>query len=181
MKPLTLGALTLTLSVGVPAPAATQAAPAGLRGDLIAQLDDAANKLVQLAEAIPTDKYGWRPGTGVRSVSEVLMHVSGGNFYFPTFVGVKPPVALSRDAETTVTDKAQVVDHLRRSFDHVRGTIRDFKDADLDKPANLFGRQTTCRNVLLLAVTHAHEHLGQLIAYARINGIAPPWSAAGGE
>jgi uncharacterized damage-inducible protein DinB len=183
MKPITCGALALAFLVGAPSPARAQAAPGGLRGDLLAQLDDAATKLVQLAEAMPQDKYGWRPGPGVRSVSEVLMHVAGGNNFIPTFAGVKMPAGTPpRDAEKTITDKAQVVGHLKQSFEHARAAIRDFKDADLDKPATFFGGQkTTCRNVLLVVVTHAHEHLGQLIAYARTNAIAPPWSAAGGQ
>ena len=180
MKPITLGALALLLSV--PAmPAATQApaAPTGVRGDRLAQFDDAASKLLQLAEAIPQDKYAWRPAAGVRSVSQVLMHVSGGNYYIVGFTGVAVPAGLPQDGENTVTDKAQVIDQLRRSLDHVRAAVRGMSDADLDKPATMFGRPTTNRNVLLTTVTHAHEHLGQLIAYARSNGIVPPWSRAG--
>ncbi len=176
MKRPTLAALGLALAAS-PGPA--QQAPSGVRGDILAQLDAAATKLVQLAEAIPQDKYEWRPGQGVRSVSEVLMHVTGGNFLFPRFLGVRAQSPLPRNAETAVTDKAQVVNHLKTSFEHMRMVIRGLADADLDKPTTLFGQQTTYRNVLLSAVSHAHEHLGQMIAYARMNAIVPPWSAAG--
>lgn len=181
MKRLVL-ALAATLAAGS-AVASAQAAPAaapaaavtGLRGDMLAQLNDAASKIEQLAGAFAQDKYSWKP-QGARSVSEVLMHVVGGNYYLPTFAGVQPSKPLPPNAETAVTDKAQIATALKESFDHVRNAIRGLKDADLDKPATMFGQQTTVRNVYLTTVTHAHEHLGQLIAYARSNGVVPPWS-----
>jgi uncharacterized damage-inducible protein DinB len=176
MKRATVVALGLALAA---LPAAAQSKPTGARGDLIAQFDAAADKLIQLAEAIPQDKYAWRPEKGVRSVSEVLVHVTSANFFFPSFVGVQGTPPLPQDAEKTVTTKSQVGDYLKRSCEHMRGAIRSLSDADLDKPATMFGRQTTYRNVLLTAVSHNHEHLGQLIAYARMNGVAPPWSAGG--
>lgn len=180
MKPLALSALAV-LAVAFPlCGQARSAAPAGVRGEILAQFDDAATKLLQLGEAIPQEKYAWRPRAGVRSVSQVLMHVSGGNYFVLGMAGVPAPAGLSEDAENTVTDKAQVLEQLRRSCEHVRAAIRSMPDADLDKPATLFGRPSTKRNVLLLTVTHAHEHLGQLIAYARSNGVVPPWSRASG-
>jgi uncharacterized damage-inducible protein DinB len=176
MKRLLTFPLILVLAGGAARSAQAQAAPAGLRGDMIAQFDDAATKLVQLAEAMPQDKLSWRPGTGVRSVSEVLMHVVGGNYYIPTFAGVKPPAGATDAGEASVTDRAQVIARLKQSCDHVRAALRAVSDADLDKPATMFGRPTTTRNVYLTVVTHAHEHLGQMIAYARTNGVVPPWS-----
>ena len=154
--------------------AQASAAPTGVRAELLAQLNDAAGKLEQLGEAIPQDKLAWRPGTGVRSVGEVLMHVTGANYYIPTFAGVKAPADAPQGEN--VTDRAQAIQQMRRSFDHVRTVIRNMSDADLDKPTTMFGQQTTYRGVLLTTVTHAHEHLGQLIAYARSNGVTPPWS-----
>lgn len=173
MKHRFIAPLTACL-VAAPLVLAAQGA-AGVRADLRAQFDDAAGKIAQLAAAIGQEKYGWRP-TGARSVSEVLMHVVGGNYYLLTFAGVQPSKQLARDAETTVTDKAQVAAELKASFDHVRAAMGRLTDADLDKPATMFGQQTTVRNVYLTTVTHAHEHLGQLIAYARSNGVVPPWS-----
>jgi uncharacterized damage-inducible protein DinB len=167
------------LAAAQAAPAAAPAVPAGVRGDMLRQLDDAAGKLVQLAEAIPQEKYSWSPGTGVRSVSQVLMHVAGGNYYFPNFAGAKGTPPLPRDAETSVTDRTEVVSHLKKSFDYVRGVIRNMPDAELDKATTMFGQQTTYRNVLFTVVSHCHEHLGQMIAYARSNNVTPPWSMAG--
>jgi len=179
MKRLFFAPLAAVLAAGpvvVSAQSASAPAVTGVRADMLAQLDDAASKLGQLAEAIGQDKYSWRPGAGVRSVSEVLMHVVGANYYIPTFAGVQPSKQLPQNAETAVTDKAQIAANLKESFDHVRAAIRNVKDADLDKPATMFGQATTMRNVYLTTVTHAHEHLGQLIAYARSNGVVPPWS-----
>lgn len=161
------------------AQAAPTAAPAGIRGEILAQLDDAAGKLAQLAEAIPAERYAWRPAEGVRSVSEVFMHVASANYFFPRFVGGPTEMPLARDAEKTVTDKAEVMRHLTQSFDRARSAIRGVADADLDRTTEMFGRQVTQRAVLLLLAMHAHEHLGQSIAYARSNGVAPPWSMAG--
>ena len=180
MRAIAVTFLGLIILAGNTAPAMAQTQPAGIRGDLIAQLDDASGKLEQLAQAIPQEKYSWRPGEGVRSVSEVLMHVADANVYIPTFAGAHPSMQMQPDMETSVTDKAEVMDMLGRSFDEIRGAIRALPDSDLDKPATLFGQKTTYRGVYLLAVVHAHEHLGQLIAYARTNGVVPPWSASAG-
>lgn len=181
MKRLTLAGAGFLVALALPTPARAQAAtaPAGTRGDLIAWLDDAQTKLTQLAEAIPQEKYSWRPGQGVRSVSEVFMHVASSNYYFPQFVGAQVQSPLGRDAENTVTNKAEVVASLKRAFDQMRTVMSNVRDADLDKTTSIFGRQSTYRYALLLAVTHAHEHLGQMIAYARSNGVVPPWSMAG--
>lgn len=161
--------------------AAAQAAPAlkGVRADMMAQLDDAAGKLEQLAGAIPEDKLSWRPATGVRSVGEVVMHVTGGNYFLLSFAGVKAPADAPQGENAA--SRAQAIAAMKASFDFVRRALRGVSDADLDKPTTMFGQQTTYRNVYLTTVSHAHEHLGQLIAYARSNGVTPPWSMAGGQ
>jgi len=165
---------TLVLALAPAVALVAQSAPTGVRGDLIAQLDDAGSKLAQLAQAIPQNKYTWRPAQGVRSVSEVLMHVTGANYFFAGSVGKQATYP-----DSTMTDRTQVAEQVKRSFAHMRATMAGVSDADLDKSTTLFGQTFTYRGVLLLAVTHAHEHLGQMIAYARANGVTPPWSMAG--
>ena len=150
-------------------------APTGVRGDMLYQFNDAASKITALAQAISADKYAWHP-TGARAVSEVFMHVVGSNYYLLTFAGVQPSKQLPRDAEHSIKDKAQIATELQASFEHVRAAISKLSDADLDKPTKMFGEDTNYRNVYLTTVTHMHEHLGQLIAYARSNGVVPPWS-----
>jgi uncharacterized damage-inducible protein DinB len=106
------------------------------------------------------------------------MHVAGGNYLFLGFAGVKAPDGISPTMEKDVTDKAAIIEAMKKSFAHLRAGVASISDADLDKPVKVFGHDTTVRGVLLIAATHEHEHLGQSIAYARMNGIVPPWTAA---
>jgi len=143
----------------------------------LAQLKDVESKAVALAEATPQEKYSWRPAEGVRSVSEVFVHIASANFFFPTMVGVKmPPKAVAPNSEKTVTDQAQVVALLKQSFEHVRNGVSALSDADMAKETKMFGKPATYETVLFTMANHMHEHLGQSIAYARMNGIVPPWS-----
>jgi uncharacterized damage-inducible protein DinB len=142
-------------------------------------LKDVQDKVVSLAEAFPQEKYAWRPGTDVRSVSEVFLHLASGNFGFPMSWGVQPPAGIERKGfEKSTTDRAKVVALLNQSYAHIREAVLKMPDADLDKQVKLFGQQMTEGQVLFLVATHQHEHLGQAIAYARMNGVVPPWTAA---
>jgi len=147
----------------------------GFRGEFLANFDDVQSKVMELAEAVPAKSYGWRPGKGVRSIGEVYMHVAGTNYYLSTFLGRTPPRDVPKDIEK-ITDKQRALVELKKSFDYIRDVVQSEKDADLDKPVNMYGKQTTRRGVLVTALTHLHEHLGQSIAYARMNGVVPPWS-----
>ncbi|HJU88497.1 MAG TPA: DinB family protein [Gemmatimonadaceae bacterium] len=162
---------------------AAPAAATGVKKEVLAQIEDAERKMVALAEATPQEKFSYRPATGVRSTSEVFMHVTGANFLLPQFAGVtrERGVTLNRDSEKTVTDKAQVVDLLKKSFAYAKQAVMDVPDAQMDAAVTMFGQQTTKRGVLVSIATHAHEHLGQSIAYARVNGIVPPWSGGGSQ
>ncbi|HEU4629895.1 MAG TPA: DinB family protein [Gemmatimonadaceae bacterium] len=173
----------LLVAVPLHAQGADPATATGLRKELIAQLDDGEKKLVALAEAMPQEKYGWRPGEGVRSVSEVFVHVASANYLFPRLAGVQraPDVTLPRDAEQTITDRVRIVELLHKSFAFARQAVMDVPDAQLDDSVDMFGTPTTKRGVLVTMATHLHEHLGQSIAYARTNGVVPPWSAGGGN
>ena len=151
------------------------AAPGGFRGEFLGSVADAEKKLVSLAEAEPQEKYSWRPGEGVRSIGEVYVHVAMDNYYFMSLVGVKPP-AMEKDLEKTLTDKAKVIGYLKESFAWVKSATANIKDEELEKATKMFGMMTTARGVLLVLATHMHEHLGQSIAYARTNGVVPPWS-----
>lgn len=148
----------------------------GFRSEFLQQLDDLENKLVGLAEATPADKFTWRPAAGVRSISEVYMHVAAGNFMIPRTIGVQPPEGIQPREMQKFSEKAKVVDTLKQSIQHVRQAAMSKADGDLDKPAKIFGQDSTVRGAMFLLASHMHEHLGQSIAYARMNGIAPPWS-----
>lgn len=149
--------------------------PAGFRGEFVDDLADVEDKITQLASSIPAEKYSWRPAPGVRSISEVFMHIAGGNYFLATFVGAQPPSDLPQDLER-VTGKTAVLAELKKSFDYVRRVIAAESDNDLEKSVNLFGKPATHRYVFTTMLNHLHEHLGQSIAYARMNGVMPPWS-----
>jgi uncharacterized damage-inducible protein DinB len=141
------------------------ALPASAQNDTyVADLKAVQEKLVNLAEAMPDDKYGWRPGEGVRSVSEVFAHIASANYFFGGRLGGGEAPADVREWEKTVTAKADVVAKLKTSFEAVIGPVGS---------TDLSGDSA---RMALMVVTHAHEHLGQLIAYARSNGVVPPWS-----
>lgn len=165
------------------------AAPSeGLRAELSADIDVLEGKYTALEEAT-REHYGWRPAEGVRSVSEVFMHVAAANFMIPAIAGVEPPseyaaadmqVAMARMQELeAITDPEEVHDRLTHSFEHVRHAISSLPEEEMEAEVDLFGQPATKRAVLILTVTHMHEHLGQAVAYARTNGVVPPWSAGG--
>src|SRR5262249_10166085 len=157
-----------------PAAETKAAGPSDARKEYLDILNDAGEKLMQLAQAVPPNKYTWRPAPGVRSFSEVFLHVAGGNFMIPRPVGVQPPADLNmqdpRNFDKSTTDKTKVIELLKKSFEHARRG-GEIPQADLEKTTQWFGgRQITYRAVLFFLATHAHEHLGQSIAYARMNG-----------
>jgi uncharacterized damage-inducible protein DinB len=139
-------------------------------------MDYAANELTKLAEAVPAEKYSWRPAPGVRSISEVYMHVALADYYLCSFLGAKAPEGISREMETKVTDKAQVIAELKKGIAYARSVIENTPDSDLDATVKFFGRDLSKRAMILVLMGHLHEHLGQSIAYARTNGVVPPWS-----
>ncbi len=155
---------------------------AKLKAEFLANFDDTAKKIVTLAEAVPQEKYGYRPGPGVRSISEVYMHLTGANYMIPNALGAKMPTdtGLTRDSEKTVTDKAKITPMLKKAMDHARAAIAAAMD-DPGKATKLFGKDSTNSAASLLVITHMHEHLGQSIAYARSAGVVPPWSTGGRE
>ncbi len=156
-----------------------------LQSEMLADLADVRSKYVQLAEAVPESDYGWRPAEGVRSVSEVYMHIVAANFGIVMgTLQTAPPESADpawydfANAES-ISDKATIVQALGASFDYVAEVIEGTSDDRLQEAVNLFGGDSSVRGALLLVATHCHEHLGQSIAYARTNGVTPPWSAGG--
>lgn len=172
-------AALLLAAPAVAQPAGGGSAPAATaRTEFLAELQGFEARYVQLAEAMPAESYGWRPGDGVRSVAEVYMHIGAANFNLPRRLGTQPPEGFDvRTYERSMTDKAQVVEQLRRSFAHVRGAVSGLADADMEKTMPWFNDSTlTWRGFLLFMTRHYGEHLGQSIAYARVNGVVPPWN-----
>lgn len=149
----------------------------GYRAEVLAEVRVQEDKFARLAEAIPADKYTWRPAADVRSVAEVFLHVAAAGYNLPKLIGTPPPanVDISK-LEKSTTDKAKVIGILKDSFTHEREAIMKMPDSDLEKSLDWFGGKNTERGILLFMTRHAAEHLGQSIAYARSIGVVPPWT-----
>lgn len=149
----------------------------GYRSEVLAEVIVQEDKFTRLAEAVPADKYTWRPAPDVRSFAEVLLHVSTANYNLYKLVGAPPPQGIDlKNLEKSTTDKAKVIATLKDSFAHAKTAIKAMSDADLEKSLDWFGGKNTQRGILLFIVRHAAEHLGQSITYARVIGIVPPWT-----
>ncbi len=136
-----------------------------------------SHQLVALAEAIPAEKFAWRPGPGVRSTSEVLNHVTVANFHLLSLTGPQSPADLkTADMEKAVTAKGEVIAWLKRSLDAVKTAHAGINSAGLQRKVKVAGRDASVEGMYLRIIIHASEHMGQLVAYARMNGIVPPWS-----
>jgi len=155
----------------------TTAPNSGYRAEFLDEVAYYEQRYVRLAEKMPADKYTWRPGEGVRSVGEVFTHIIQANYGVARSLGKEPPAGVDfKSFGAMATDKAKTVQALQDSFAHFRQAILALGDGDADKPQKMFGRQTTLRGSFLLVTGHFGEHLGQSIAYARVNGIVPPWT-----
>jgi uncharacterized damage-inducible protein DinB len=163
---------------GKASPATASTAPtAGYRAEFLEEIAYYEQRYTSLATAMPAEKYSWRPGEGVRSAGEVYTHVIQANYGIARALGTSLPAGFDPKTLSTISgDKQKVVQALKDSFAHFRGAILALNDADADKPQKMFNRQTTLRGSFIAITGHFGEHLGQSIAYARMNGVVPPWT-----
>ena len=193
MQKLRLAALFAAIAVAAPAGAQQHAGHAAPGHDmspaivaaLVGDVEQVEQKMIALAEAVPEESWGWRPAEGVRSIGEVVMHVAADNYFIPALAGAAAPAetGISGDSyqtavayESRPATKAEAIEAMRQSFAHVRAVMGGVDHAGLMANHNFFGNQMSGTQVWVLTATHLHEHLGQLIAYARSNGVVPPWS-----
>ena len=155
----------------------------GFQPEFLFSFNDAEAKVLSLAKAMPPEKYSWRPGPGVRSAGEVYIHIANGNRLLLGMMNGMPPrdefmkvVAGNEQREKTITEKGKVVADLEASFKEVHHALEAASDAQLSKSITVFGSETTPRGVYMVIANHVSEHMGQSVAYARMNGIVPPWS-----
>jgi len=149
----------------------------GYRAEVMAEVMVQEDKLTRLAEAVPAEKYTWRPSDDTRSFAEVLLHISAANYNLYKLVGTPPPAGIDvKNLGKSTTDKTKVIATLKDSFAHAKTAIKAMPDADLEKSMDWFGGKNTERGILLFIVRHTAEHLGQSIAYARMAGVVPPWT-----
>jgi hypothetical protein len=170
-----------TFALALAAPAFAQPAT-GLMSDLLGDVKEAKGKIVGLAKAMPDAAWDWRPGPGVRSTKEVFVHLTGDNYFIPVGAGSTAPAdtGIAEDYKTVeafekrVRTRDQVLAELDKSFAFLEQQMTATTDAKLGTPSK-WPKMST-RQLWIAAATHLHEHLGQLIAYARSNKITPPWS-----
>jgi uncharacterized damage-inducible protein DinB len=165
--------------------ASAQSKRAGLMGDLIADITDVESKIVGLAKSMPESSYAWRPMPGVRSVGEAFTHVAADNYFMPAALGIAPPAPTGISGtdyktveayEKKTRTRAEIIAEVEQSFAFLKKAMADTPDAKMDSAIKMFGRESSVRTTWVMTATHVHEHLGQLIAYARSNKIVPPWS-----
>ena len=157
-------------------PVFAQTAPEGIWQGYDGEWKHVTKQLIDLAEATPQDKFSWRPAPGVRSTSEVYMHIALANFYLLSVTGPKMPADVKREMEKSVTSKADVINWLKRSLDAVKEARASVTPKDLERKVHIADRDATVDGMYLRIIVHANEHMGQLIAYARMTGVTPPWS-----
>ena len=153
--------------------------------DLMSDVADTEKKFISLAKEIPAEKYEWRPGTGIRSVGDVLRHVASDNYLIPSILGhaADPSTGIKGDDYKTAVafegrkaTKEQTIADLEKSFANLKQAMQATTPAKLGDQVKMFGQPFTRQRAWVVGTTHLHEHLGQLIAYARTNGVKPPWS-----
>jgi uncharacterized damage-inducible protein DinB len=157
-------------------PLLAQTAPEGIWQGYDGEWRHVSGQLLALAEAIPEENFTWRPAPGVRSTSEVFMHIALANFYLLSVTGPKMPAEMKEGLEKSVTSKAEVISWLNRSLDAVKSAHLAVTPKDLQRKVHIYDRDATVDGMYLRILVHANEHMGQLIAYARMTGVAPPWS-----
>ncbi|MEO5617261.1 MAG: DinB family protein [Candidatus Eisenbacteria bacterium] len=150
-----------------------------LRQEVIASMMDAGGKIMELAGALPEKKFVWRPAKGVRSANEVFLHVIGANYMIPTLLGASTGKSMDElmKLEKSNPGKAKVEAMLKDSYDVASKAIASVPDSEMDTKVDFFGNMMTKRAIMMLLSAHSHEHLGQSIAYSRMNGVVPPWTA----
>jgi len=179
MRRFTMSSLMLCALLVCPIVARAADKAPGVRGEIQASMNDAGDKVIDLAGVIPQAKYNWRPSKGVRSTAEVLLHVVQANYMIPMFMGAKPPLSMEelRTLDKSTTDKTKITQMLKDSYEFANQSIVNMSDAELDSEVDFFGNKMSKRAGLMGLASHSHEHLGQSIAYARMAGVTPPWTA----
>jgi DinB superfamily len=184
MKNLCLSALLFALALCLTATRAHAAKPEDktapsydMKAQSLQDLDDMHKKFVRLAEATPAEKFSWRPSPDTRSVSEAFLHVCNMNYGMPAAIGADPaPGYDGKTLEKSTVDKAKVIAQLNQCFDYVHKFVDGMTNGDFAKPEPKLGPEANAGDVVYIIIADDHEHLGQSVAYARINGITPPWT-----
>lgn len=173
---LAIGALAQNSDMAAPA---DHTAPSyDMKGQALLDLEGVQQKFVALANALPADKITWRPSADSRSFAEVFLHVAGERYGILGLGGATPPEGFNgKTFDKSTTDRTQIIAELNKSWEFTQKTINGMTNADFAKLLPKLGPQANAGDVVYILVADAHEHLGQAVAYARVNGVVPPWTA----
>ena len=147
-------------------------------------IDGLRQKFTALAKAVPADKLAWRPMEGTRSFREVFAHVAAeGNTETAMFGRPLPAGSLADfDAEEARLKKLpddQLIAVMDRAMQSLSATLGGLTPAQINSPIRYYGESTLPRVATTYTLNDLHEHLGQLVAYTRMNRIVPPWTKKG--
>jgi uncharacterized damage-inducible protein DinB len=174
-----LGAARATAQTAASAPADKTSPSYDMKAQSLLDLDTQNKKIISLVEALPQDKFTWRPSPDARSFAEVFLHVSGERYQILALGGATPPAGFDgKTYEKSTTDKAKIIEELKKSGDYTQATIGAMTNADFAKLLPKLGPEANAGDVVYILVADCHEHMGQVVAYARENGIVPPWTIA---
>ena len=172
----TFAILAVATSLSVTA-ARAQNAPTDYRDEALRHFAQSSDKVVQLARAMPGELYSWRPMEGVMPVAQVYMHIARYNYlYLTNELGLPLPPHIDMDTMEEVTTKAKVTAMLEESVEFVKHHVSAMSESDVTAMTVQYGRDVAGWSVLFQLVAHMNEHVGQSIAYARMNKVVPPWS-----
>lgn len=147
------------------------------RDEALRQFEASSRKMAMLSDAMPAETYDWSPGEDVFTVARVYAHIARYNYlYLTENLGIPAPPDVAWQELESLTDRAAVREALLESIEHVRRSVSAMDEEDLTRTVSLYGRDVPAWAVLFQLVAHMNEHVGQSIAYARMNGIVPPWS-----
>jgi len=177
MRRLSCCALIVIVAAFGVQPVGAQSAPTDYRDEFLDHFERSSYKMMTLSEAVPETLYDWRPGEGVMPVAQVYAHIARYNFmYLAENLGIPAPDDVEYATLEEISGKGEVTRMLARSVEHVKEHVSEMSEEELTAMTTLYGQQVAGWAVLFQLISHMNEHVGQSVAYARMNGITPPWS-----
>jgi uncharacterized damage-inducible protein DinB len=148
-----------------------------MKAQSLIDLERVQKKFVDLLNVVPADKMTWRASPDSRSFAELFLHVAGERYGILSLMGAEKPAGFDgKTFQKSTTDKAQILAELNRTWEFAQKAISGMTNADFARLIPKLGPQANAGDVVYILVGDAHEHLGQAAAYARMNGIVPPWT-----
>lgn len=169
--------LAAVVMLAVTAPAVHAQTGGEFRDEFLRQFESSSRKLAMLSDAMPAESYPWSPAEGVFTVARVYAHIARYNYYYlHDSLGVPAPETVDWQNLESLTEKEAVRSALLASIEHVRRAVSTMTEDELTRSVTLYGRDVPGWAVLFQLLAHMNEHVGQSIAYARMNDVVPPWS-----